>query len=682
MINSDSGSSAAATPRTYHFEQFVVDLGRQQLLGADGTPIVLTQRAFDVLLCLIENRPRVVRKDDLIRAAWPHGFVEENNLNQAISALRQVFGDRRESPRFIATVSSRGYRFVADVRVDVKAPEPVAASEPSVAGADAAVVRGRRKVLGLAALAVVIGAATIVVLHQSGVQTAAVSDAPVHLVAPVRAEKTIAVLPFVNTSSDPEYENFADGMTDEILNLLSGVQGLRVTSRTSSFSFKGKQVDLPTLARQLGVSYVVEGTVRKNGNRVRVTAQLIDVADDAYLWSEIYERQQDDVFAIQANVSGQIAKVLKIAMNADELNSIGKPPTANLEAWQQYLRASLLFRNRTRISDLEDAIRLVDAAIVRDPQFARAHALRAMLSMTLNEYVDSARHEDYWRQALAAADRALEVDPTLGEPYLVRALNLRANSRWSEANNAFKEAVARAPGNAYGRMQYGQFLISIGYLDHGWAELQRAGELDPLSPVIFWQVALGALATGRFDEVNQFAARSRENGWVDWQPDAVMGGAAMLKGELDLAEPLFIKAIPRRKAQIEQSMAALRKKHIDAPTRAMLDGLLPFGPPGMGRWSVEAYLGDVDAAIVTLHAYVDQDSLIKADGTGGPVRARSGGIDSPGVILPDVWSITGASVRRDPRFVEFVRSIGLLDFWRENGWPDRCRPVGDAVHCD
>src|SRR5262249_47892176 len=148
----------------------------------------------------------------------------------------------------------------------------------------------RRHLLGLAAIAVGVAAFFIVLRNPAVEQTLLGTDTPV-TVAPVRAEKTIAVLPFVNTSSDPENEYFADGMTEEILNRLSAVQGLRVTSRTSSFSFKGKQVDLPTLARQLGVSYVVEGSVRKDGNRVRVTAQLIDVAGDAQLWSESYARE-------------------------------------------------------------------------------------------------------------------------------------------------------------------------------------------------------------------------------------------------------------------------------------------------------------------------------------------------------------------------------------------------------
>jgi hypothetical protein len=203
-----------------------------------------------------------------------------------------------------------------------------------------------------------------------------------------------------------------------------------------------------------------------------------------------------------------------------------------------------------------------------------------------------------------------------------------------------------------------------------------------LSPTIFWQVAFGALTTGRFDKVNQFAARSRENGWMGWQIDALMGGAAQHRGDLDLAERLFIQAHPRLKVQIKQSVAALRKKQIDARTRALLDGLLPFGPLGVGRWAVEAKLGAVDAAIATLYVNVDPDSLIKADGTGGPARAAQGGIPYPSVITPDVWIIPGSPVRRDPRFAEFLRAIGLVDFWRENGWPDRCRPVDDTVQCD
>lgn len=495
-------------------------------------------------------------------------------------------------------------------------------------------------------------------------------------------EKAIAVLPFVNIGADPQNEYFADGIAEEILNLLSDVNGLRVTSRTSSFSFKDKKVDLPTLANQLGVSYVVEGSVRKDGDRVRVTAQLVDVAGDRTLWSDVYERKLDDVFAIQADVSGHIAKVLKIAMGAEEVHSIGTAPTADIEAWQEFLQARLLFRNRTKPSDLDDALQRVDAAISRDPQFARAYALRAILLRTQASYAPPDRFDGYWHDALIAAERASMLDPTLGEPYLVRASYAQSSNNWREADQSFRDATTRAPGNPDGRSSYGQFLISIGDLDRGWAELERAGELDPLSPIISWQVAFAALITNRMDAVHEYVQRSQKNGWPGFQTDALLGGAAMSSGDLDLAQAQFIKAMPPRRAQIEQSIAAMRAKHIDAQARAMLDQLAPFGPPGFARWPVETFVGDVDAALTTLSSTVDSDSLLKSDGTGGPARPPDGKKPFASIAVPDIWMPAAAIVRRDPRFAEFVRAIGLVDYWHEHGWPNLCHPAGDVVQCE
>ena len=245
----------------------------------------------------------------------------------------------------------------------------------------------------------------------------------------VRPATGIAVLPFTNMSSDPEQDFFSDGVTEEVLNLLGNVDGLRVTSRTSSFSFKGQAVDLPTIARKLGVSHVVEGSVRRAGDRVRVTAQLIDVASDTHLWSETYERRLDDVFAIQADIAGHIARALQIALGSDELASFGRPPTVDIESWQRFLQARYKLRNRKSAADLDDILELVDAAIARDPNFARAHSLRALallLRPSWQEGVafegqrpnrpagqESLKREATWAEALVAANRAWRSIPVL-----------------------------------------------------------------------------------------------------------------------------------------------------------------------------------------------------------------------------------------------------------------------------
>jgi TolB-like protein len=515
--------------------------------------------------------------------------------------------------------------------------------------------------------------------------------------AAARSVTGIAVLPFANMSSDSEQVFFSDGITEEILNLLANIEGLRVTSRTSSFSFQGQTTDLPTIARKLGVSHIVEGSVRRDGDRVRVTAQLIDVESDTHLWSETYERQVDDVFAIQADIAGHIARALKIALGAEDLASIGQRPTVDIEAWQRFLQARYKLRNRKSVNDLDDALVLVDSAIARDPGFAGAHSLRALILLLRPSWKpgfavfeahpssepgqQKGEREAAWSQAMIAANRALELDPGLGEPYAVRALFAQAHNQYADAYRNFEKAVARAPSNPEMRNWHGGFLLDAGYLQAGWAERQRAGELDPLSPLIAWHVGYAALILSRPDVIEAYTAKARENGWEGPEPLALEGGGAGERGDIDRAESLWIKALPQRADQIRMSVKAIRNHHVDAGTARMLETLAPYGPPGIGRFAVQAMSGDVDGSLATIRGTLDPTSLLKPDGSGGPARPNSGdGVGS--VLRADWWMPESASMRRDPRFAEILREVGLVQFWREFGWPDKCRPVESGVTCE
>ena len=523
-----------------------------------------------------------------------------------------------------------------------------------------------------------------------------VASVPTEVAA--RPATGIAVLPFTNMSSDSEQDFFSDGVTEEVLNLLANVDGLRVTSRTSSFSFKGQSIDLPTIARRLGVSHVVEGSVRKAGDRVRVTAQLIDVASDTHLWSETYERKLDDVFAIQADIAGHIARALEIAFGADDIASLGRPPTTDIESWQRFLQARYKLRNRKSAADLDEALTLVDAAIERDPNFARAHSLRALVlllrpawqdgqvtfeAQRLNQPLgkETVDREAMWSQALGAANRALEIDPGLGEPYAVQALHAQAHNLYGEAYRNFREAVARSPSNPELHNWFGGFLMDAGYLQAGWAERQRAGELDPLSPLIAWHVGYAALIMGRPDVIEAYTAKALENGWQGPEPVALEGGGASVRGDLDRAEQLWIKAFPHRAEQIRMSVKAVRNRHVDAATAEMLATLAPYGPPGIARFAVQAMSKDVEGSLATILGTLDPVSLRKADGSGGPVRSRGGdGVGS--VLRADWWMPESDATRRDPRFAAIMSDIGLVDFWREFGWPDKCKPVEEGVRCE
>ena len=438
---------------------------------------------------------------------------------------------------------------------------------------------------------------------------------------PLPDERSIAVLPFVNLGADPAQAFFADGVAEEILNLLANVPGLRVISRTSSFSFRGQHLDLQTIAHRLGVSYVVEGSVQAAGGRVQVTAQLIDVASDGHLWSQSYERKLDDVFAIQSDVAGQIAHSLKIAMGADEAATLGRRPTRDFAAWQLFLKAREQMVGRKSAEDLHGALAEIDAALERDPGFARAQSLRAMLLTALISWdqgnsaggTEAARAvERQWDGALQAATHALQLDPGLGEPYAVRALHALAQNDFAEAGQNFKEALLRAPGNADAHNWYGEFLLSAGYLTKGLAEAQRATALDPLSPIIAMESAFAGMICNRPDVVGAYSARAREVGFSGPEPTAIRGGAALMRGQLKEAEELYLAAMPGNAAQIRMSFAAIRHRRIDAATRAMLATLVAYGPPGAGRFPVEAQVQDVDAMLATLYGSVAADSLVGA----------------------------------------------------------------------
>src|SRR6266542_939076 len=254
----------------------------------------------------------------------------------------------------------------------------------------------------------------------------------------VSAAKSVAVLPFANMSADPENEYFTDGMAEEIINALSKVQTLRVASRIVSFALKGKNEDLGDVGRKLHVSTVLDGTVRRMGNRVRITAQLVNVADGYQLWSERYDREMEDIFAIQDDISQAIVKALRVILCEDEKKAIEKPRTVNLEAYEYYLRGRQFFHQLRRKS-LEYARQMFNRAIEIDPDYALAHAGVADCCSLLYTYFDA--RESNLRQADAASQRALELEPQLAEAHVARGIAVSLSKRFDEAEEQFETAM-------------------------------------------------------------------------------------------------------------------------------------------------------------------------------------------------------------------------------------------------
>ena len=342
------------TPRqahlVYEFGEFRLDALRRVLSSrVDGQPLQVTGKIFDTLLYFVERSGQLLDKRTLMEALWPNVVVEESNLTQAIHTLRRVLGERPDDRRFIVTVPGRGYRFVADVTTTT-VEEPL---QPA-----------RRKLFAAAAAAVVILAGVAFWLLQgSGQPQRSASTNPQAL--------SIAVLPFVDMSEAQDQAYFAEGLSEEILNLLAQSTTLRVTARTSSFSFKGRNVDIPTIADTLNTTHVLEGSVRKSGDRVRITAQLVDGTSSVHLWSQTYDRDMTDVFGVQDEIAAAVAESLQVTLTGSASPSMGQ--TKNAIAFERYLQGKYFF-NRRGESDVTRAKEYFEQALQLDPGYARAWA--------------------------------------------------------------------------------------------------------------------------------------------------------------------------------------------------------------------------------------------------------------------------------------------------------------------
>lgn len=374
-------------PVIFAFGGFRLDPGRRRLLSADGLPLALTSRVFNTLLYLVEHHGTLVDKGTLMQAVWPDTVVEENNLNQAITSLRKALGETPEEHRFIVTEPGHGYRFVAEVKTLDQEHGPEVAVEYSPLQAEqfipAPQPHTRRNpfvLYGLVAVLVVLAAGYLyfnqreILIEQNNKQGQAVT-----LSATVKQDKSVtiggaplqsvAVLPFADMSPDKDQEYFADGVTEEVLDHLSQIRDLFVVGRTSSFSFKGKNEDLRIIGEKLGVSHLLEGSVRKEGNRVRVSAQLVKVADGYHLWSQTYDRTLGDIFAIQEDISIAVAQALQVSLGLGEFTRLGW--TRNIAAYEEYLQGRSDYQKASPQS-LPKAAEHYQRAIDIDPAFILA----------------------------------------------------------------------------------------------------------------------------------------------------------------------------------------------------------------------------------------------------------------------------------------------------------------------
>ena len=402
--------------------------------------VQVTGRVFDTLLYFVEHAGQLLDKRTLMEALWPNVVVEESNLTQTIHTLRRVLGERPEEHRFIVTVPGRGYRFVADVKVRAAAaPERIAAETQGKA--DRAPL-DRWRMPAFVAVSLVLAAALLLVSRWPG---------PTPRTPPEQRSPSIAVLPFVDMSPEGDQRYFSDGLSEEILNLLAQSSALRVIARTSSFSFRDQNADIATIADKLNVTHVLEGSVRKSGERIRITAQLVDATNSAHLWSQTYDRGVKDIFAVQTEIAASVAESLRVTLTGSGRPGLGE--TSNTQAFERYLQGRYFF-NRRGASDVARAKDYFEQALQIDPGYGRAWTGLAGAYFVADDADKRiAEHAlEKWREAV---EKAVTLSPNLVEAHVRAAQYYWADRRRPSSRRTLQASHGsqslRSPGPQWGR---------------------------------------------------------------------------------------------------------------------------------------------------------------------------------------------------------------------------------------
>ena len=470
-------------PLIYEFGQFQLDAKRRVLSShADGQPLQVTAKAFDTLLYFVERAGELLDKRALMEALWPNVVVEESNLTQTIHTLRRVLGERPDEHRFIVTVPGRGYRFVAEVK-----KQPLAERLQDVTdrpGAPPTRLPTGRKVLALVALSLAgVGVLLYSYLRWNAPRPPTPTEVPI---------PSIAVLPFVDMSPGHDHEYFGDGLSEEILNLLAQSPALRVIARTSSFSFKDQTPDIATIADKLDVTHVLEGSVRKSGERIRITAQLVDGATSVHLWSQTYDRDLRDVFEVQTEIAATVAESLHVTLNIADRPTRGE--TSSTVAFEHYLQGRYFF-NRREAGDVARARDHFGQAVQIDPNYARAWAGLAG-AYWVGDSTDRKMPEEVvpkWREAV---ERALTLGPNLAAAHVRAAQYHLVTGNAAAAKEHFRRAKALSPNDP---LVLG-VAASDGDLDQTITHWQRVVAIDPLSAVHRTNLGTYLMAAGRWEE--------------------------------------------------------------------------------------------------------------------------------------------------------------------------------------
>lgn len=521
--------------RVYRFSEFELIVSEGALRRGESS-VRLQQKPLLLLSALLERPQRVVTREQLRERMWGNEtFVDyEQGINVAIKKVRDALGDSADEPKYIQTVSKQGYKFLFPVEVvEPILPLPdavpvIESSRPVETKVEPALAVARRWPLQTAAICFLL--------------VAALAFLYVHDLHPAATQiKSIAVLPLQNLSTDAEQEYFAEGMTDELITDLAKIHRLRVISRTSIMRYKETSKSLPEIAHELNVDAVVEGTMLRSADRVRIRVQLIDARTDSHLWAEVYERDERDILSLQNDVASSIARQINLELTP--LHPASLPPhQPRVEAYSAYLKGRYEWNKRTPAA-LRKSVEYFQSAIEQDPNYALAHEGLAEAYSVMNDYDLLAPKESY-SNAKSEALKALELDDTLGEAHAtLAAVKEDSEWDWAGADREFRRAVELSPNYATAHQWYGEYLLRVGRIEEGVAEMQRAEELDPGSPVMNAEVGGAFYWARRYDNSIEQLRKS-----IAMEPNfsyahSWLGFAYLQKGMYNEAITEFQKAV-------------------------------------------------------------------------------------------------------------------------------------------
>jgi TolB-like protein/DNA-binding winged helix-turn-helix (wHTH) protein/Tfp pilus assembly protein PilF len=544
----------AASTRIIRFGVFEVDLNAAELRKS-GLRVKLPEQPFQILTVLLEKPGELVTREELRNRLWQSDtFVDfDHGVNNAVMRLREVLGDSSDSPRFIETLPRRGYRFIAHVDESPwLAPSPTpqqpdahrqanastenrpaSAAPPRLWSASSEWYVKQRRKISAVVVAIVLLASALAWLR---IKTVGTTD--------VRQSISIVVLPLENLSGDQEQNYFADGMTDELIANLAKIRSLRVISRSTAMAYKRTRKPLSEIAQELHVDAVVEGTVLRAGDRVRITAELVQVSTDRHLWADTYEGQIGDVLALQNRVSSAIVNEIRVNLSPQDRARLARNPAIAPEAYENYLKGRFYWNKRTD-ENLHRAIGYFEKATQQDTEYALAYAGLSDCYAVIGAAIFGTMPADEAApKARQAAQHALEIDPTLAEAETSLAtVKFNYDWDWAGAEQGYQRAIQLNPSYATAYQRYSLLLTAMGRFPEGFRQINKARELDPLSFSINFSLGWRLYLARQYDRAIVQLRNTLEMDPSYELPHLILGQAYEEKGSFDLAIPELRKAV-------------------------------------------------------------------------------------------------------------------------------------------